>query len=124
MNRRRHGDRARRLSRLFGFLHLVDGVLQVLLQPPDLGVHTHLLVGLQLGYDLEGAVGRLDEPQLADVGPREGVDGGTTVTSLHEADGLPFCLWRVREEHERSQHRDQLHVHRKNPLLMLSVNPK
>lgn len=28
---------------------LVDGVLQVLLQPPDLWVQTHLLVCLQLG---------------------------------------------------------------------------
>lgn len=30
---------------------LVDGVPQVLLQPPDLWVHTHLFVGLQLGTD-------------------------------------------------------------------------
>lgn len=75
---------------LFGFLHLVDGVLQVLLQPPDLWVHTHLFVRLQLSNDLEGAVGRLDEPELPDVAPREAVDRRATVASLHQADGL--CL--------------------------------
>ncbi len=35
----------------FGCNSLVDGVLQVLLQPPDLWVHTHLFVCLQLGTD-------------------------------------------------------------------------
>lgn len=42
---------------LLGFLHLVEGILQVLLQPLGLGVDTHLLVVLQLGNHLEGAVG-------------------------------------------------------------------
>lgn len=59
---------------LFGFLHLVDGVLQVLLQPSDLWVHTHLFVCLQLGNHLEGAVGCMDEPELSDVAFREVVD--------------------------------------------------
>lgn len=34
---------------------LVDGVLQVLLQPPDLWVHTHFFVCLQLGTDQKKA---------------------------------------------------------------------
>lgn len=33
---------------------LVDGVLQVLLQPSDLWVHTHLFVCLQLGTEQKG----------------------------------------------------------------------
>lgn len=62
------------LVALFGFLHLVNGVLQVLLQPPDLRVHTHLFVCLQLGNHLEGAVGRVDESELPDVASWEAVD--------------------------------------------------
>lgn len=50
----------------FGSLHLVDGVLQVLLQPPGLRVQTHLSVCLQFGNHLEGAVGCVDEPELSD----------------------------------------------------------
>lgn len=42
----------RRRSRICCIL-LVDGVLQVLLQPPDLWVHTHLFVRLQLSTDLK-----------------------------------------------------------------------
>lgn len=75
---------------MFGFLHLVDGILQVLLQPPDLRVHTHLFVCLQLGNDLEGAVWRADEAELSDVGSWEVADRGATVASFHETDGL--CL--------------------------------
>lgn len=63
------------LVALFGFLHLVDSVPQVLLQPPDLWVHTHLFVCLQLGNHLEGAVRRVDEPEFSDVAPWEAVDG-------------------------------------------------
>lgn len=62
------------LVALLVFLHLVDGVPQVLLQPPDLWVHTHLFVGLQLGNHLEGAVRRVDEPELSDVAPWDVVD--------------------------------------------------
>lgn len=78
------------LVALFGFLHLVDGILQVLLQPPDLWVHTHLFVCLQLGDHLEGTVRCVDEPELSDDAFWETVDCRTTVASLHQADGL--CL--------------------------------
>lgn len=60
---------------LFGFLHLVDGILHVLLQPLELRVHTHLFIALQLGNHLEGAVRCVDELELSDESPWEGVDG-------------------------------------------------
>lgn len=59
---------------LFGFLHLVNSILEVLLQPPDLRVHTHFFVGLQSGNHLEGAVGCVDESEFSDVAFREVVD--------------------------------------------------
>lgn len=95
----------------FGFLHLVEGVLQILLQPPDLRVHAHLFVCLQLSNDLEGAVWCVDEAQLSDVGSWEAVDRGATVTSLHQTDGLGLWWMRVKEHHERSHGRQQLHIH-------------
>lgn len=104
-----------------GFLHSFDGVLQVLLQPRDLWVHTHFFVWLQLSNHLEGAVGRVDEPELSDVASWEAVDRGTTVASLHQADRL--CLWwrRIYHHHERSQECQQLHIH--SAIMSLRFDP-
>lgn len=100
------------LVTLFGFLHLVDGVLQVLLHPPDLWVQAHFLVGLQLGNHLEGAVRCVDEPELSDVTSWDAVDCWATVASLHQADGL--CLWwrHTYQHHERSHGCQKLRIHR------------
>lgn len=74
----------------FAFPHLVHGVPDVLLQPFDLRVQTHLFVGPQLGDHLEGAAWGLDEPELSNVAFRNIIDGYTAVASLHQADR--FCF--------------------------------
>lgn len=49
----------------------------------------------QYSHHLEGAVGRVDEPELSDVASWEAVDRGTTVASLHQADRL---CWEKEED--------------------------
>lgn len=73
---------------MLGFFHFVHGVPQVLLQPFGLWVNAHLLVVLQFGNDLEGAVGCVEELELANASLWDCVDCGTAPASLYQADGL------------------------------------
>lgn len=73
---------------MLGFFHFVQGVFKVLLQPLGLWVDAHFLVVLQFGNDLEGAIGCVEELELANASLRDCVDCGAAPAPLNQADGL------------------------------------
>lgn len=93
-------------------LYLVNGIPQILLKPFGLWVDAHLTVAvLQLGNDLEGAVGRVEEFDLADAALRNGVQRGTAPATLHQTDGLSVGGWRVHSHCQQDNRRQDLDIH-------------
>ena len=109
------------LVALFQILHLVDSVLQVLLQPTDVWVQTHFLVWLQLCNHLELAVRCVEEPELFDVGLWEDVDCWAAVASLDQTEGLRLWWRRIGQHHECSHDCKQLYIH--SALMPLRFDP-
>lgn len=96
---------------LLGFFHFIDGVLQVLLKPLGLRVNAHLLVVLQFGNDLEGAVGCVEELELANASLWDCVDCGAAPASLYQADGLGTGNRCMNDDRHQSDYYDHFEIH-------------